>query len=332
MARPLRIQFPGAHYHLMCRGNSRQRIFYADDDRSRFVSLLADSAKTYSVRIHAYILMDNHYHLLIQTLKPNCAEFVRTLNVTYVGWFNHRHDRYGHLFQGRYKAIVIDADNYLLEVSRYIHLNALRTPQFSASGYERRLRHLSSYRWSSLPGYMRAKNAVAFVYYDLTLSMTGGRKSYSQFVIDAIKKEVKNPFMDVKYGLLLGDESFVKKIRAECIEEGSKQEQPSYRELVVQRVNPHRVIEQTAKACSVTEKEILACYVNSEARSIAADLLYKYSDLTQSQIGDMLGGISYSAVSKLRSRLQSRIAKKQKIAVLYEAAEKGIRKLSIVKI
>jgi putative transposase len=332
MARPLRIQFPGAHYHVMCRGNGRQKIFYGEDDQKKFVFLLAESSKTYSIRLHAYILMDNHYHLLIQTPKPNCAEFIRRLNVTYVGWFNHRHDRCGHLFQGRYKAIVIEADSYLLEVSRYLHLNAICSSQFSVSGFERRLHHASSYKWSSLPGYMRPKEAAAFVYYDQILSMIGGRKSYTQFIIDGIKRKPENPFKDVKYGLLLGDESFVRKMRAECIEEGSKQEQPSYRELVVRRVNPRQVIRYVTDACGIKENVILDYYGDSEARGIVAELLYRYSDLTQSQIGDMLGGISYSAVSKLRSRLQRRIANNKRIAALYKEVERRVRELSIVKI
>jgi len=126
MARPLRIQYPGAFYHITCRGNERKEIFLDDKDRNRFLALLTESLETYQVILYAYILMINHFHLLVQTKRANLSEFMRCFNICYTGWFNYRHHRCGHLYQGRYKAFLIDADNYLLEVSRYLHLNSVR--------------------------------------------------------------------------------------------------------------------------------------------------------------------------------------------------------------
>jgi len=332
MARPLRIQFPGAFYHVMCRGNHKQRIFHTDADRNKFISLLIESLEIYSVRLHAYVLMDNHYHLLVQTMKANCGEFMRRFNVSYTGWFNYQHGRCGHLYQGRYKALVIEAESYLLEVSRYLHLNNVRPPYFSATGFHRRWLHASSYRWSSLPGYINKKRTTRFVYYEQILSMVEGRRPYTRFIIDGIKMDTGNPFKDVRYGLLLGDDSFVKKMRAECIEEGSKQEQPSYRELVVEHVEPQRVIECVADVYGVEESVILDFYGDSELRGIVSELLYRYSDLTQAKIGKMIGGLSYSGVSKLRSRLHTKLASNHTIAAKYKEVEKRVKELSIVKI
>lgn len=315
----------------MCRGNGKQQIFHSDYDRKKFVSLLAESLEMYSVRLHAYILMSNHYHVLIQTLKPNCAEFMHRLNVYYAGWFNHRHNRCGHLYQGRYKAIIIEADSYLLEVSRYLHLNSIRSSPRSGKGFQSRWLYASSFQWSSLPGYIKKTRMQKFIYYDQILSMIGNRRYYAQFIADGIKTDIRNPFKEVKYGLLLGDESFVKIMRAECIEEGSKQEQPSYRELVVEKIEPQRVIECIAEVCRVEKKTILDYYGNSEVRGIASELLYRFSDVTQAEIGELLGGISYSGVSRLRHRLQHKLKTNQHTLAKYNEAEKRLQKLSIVK-
>jgi len=100
MVRPLRIQFPGAFYHITCRGIERRKIFMDDKDRSRFFALLTGSLETYQVVLNAYIMMTNHFHLLIQTKKANCSEFMRHFNICYTGWFNWRHNRCGNLYQG----------------------------------------------------------------------------------------------------------------------------------------------------------------------------------------------------------------------------------------
>ncbi len=123
MARPLRIQYPGAVYHVTCRGNERQDIFKDDADRKRFLQILIQSVNIYSVKLFSYVLMSNHFHLLIETPKGNLAEFMRKFNITYTGYYNRRHDRVGHLYQGRYKSILVDKNEYLSILSRYIHLN-----------------------------------------------------------------------------------------------------------------------------------------------------------------------------------------------------------------
>jgi putative transposase len=131
MARPLRIQYPGAYYHVTCRGNERREIFVDATDQQIYLERLSTSLETYNVVLLAYVCMTNHFHVLVSTPEGNLAEFMRHFNISYTSAFNNRHNRVGHLYQGRYKSFLIDADSYLLEVSRYIHLNPVR---IAASG------------------------------------------------------------------------------------------------------------------------------------------------------------------------------------------------------
>jgi putative transposase len=140
MARPLRIEFPNALYHVTSRGNERRSIFRSDRDRKAFLGFLASAIRRFRWSVTAWVLMDNHFHLVIQTPEPNLSRGMQWLNGSYAGWFNHRHNRSGHLFQGRFKAFLIEKESYFAEVIRYVVLNPIRAgivPQ------------PESYRWSS---------------------------------------------------------------------------------------------------------------------------------------------------------------------------------------
>ena len=126
MARPLRLEFPGALYHVTSRGNQRGNIFDDNDDRRQFLLVLQEVCHRYNWICHAYCLMSNHYHLLIETPDGNLSQGMRQLNGVYTQYFNRRHGRVGHVFQGRYKGILVDKNSYLLELARYIVLNPVR--------------------------------------------------------------------------------------------------------------------------------------------------------------------------------------------------------------
>jgi putative transposase len=126
MARPLRIEYEGAFYHVTSRGNEQKKIFYSKSDYEKFKHYLKEAQYKYGYLIHCFVLMTNHYHLLIETPKPNLSRVMHYLNSSYTNYINIKRKRSGHLFQGRYKAILIDRDNYLLELSRYVHLNPIR--------------------------------------------------------------------------------------------------------------------------------------------------------------------------------------------------------------
>ena len=140
MARPLRLEFPGALYHITSRGDRREDIYEVDADRIGFLELIGDVCGSYNWVCYAYCLMSNHYHLLIETPDANLSKGMRQLNGVYTQQFNFRHKRVGHVFQGRYKAIHVDKDDYLLELSRYIVLNPVRAGM---------VRKVHQWSWSS---------------------------------------------------------------------------------------------------------------------------------------------------------------------------------------
>jgi len=134
MARQLRIEYEGAFYHITSRGNERRKIFFSKTDYKKFKEYLSDAQKKYNYRLHCYVLMTNHYHLLIETPDGNMSKVMHYLNGAYTNYINRKRNRYGHLFQGRYKAILVDHYSYLLELSRYLHLNPVRAGMVSKPG------------------------------------------------------------------------------------------------------------------------------------------------------------------------------------------------------
>src|SRR5829696_2716098 len=156
MARPLRIQFPGAIYHVMARGNHRQPIFKHDQDRHLFLKTLRDTCEKTGWRVHAYVLMSNHYHLLLDTPEANLVAGMKWLQGTYTQRYNLKHGICGHLFQGRYKAVVIEEQGtYLQVVSTYIHINPARAGLIKIGEQK-----LQSYCWSSYPLYLNGKRGA----------------------------------------------------------------------------------------------------------------------------------------------------------------------------
>jgi REP element-mobilizing transposase RayT len=208
MARPLRIEFPGAIYHVTSRGNARAVIFVDDGDRNLFLETLAQVVERFNWLCHGYCLMDNHYHLMIETPEGNLAAGMRQLNGVYTQRFNRRQRRVGHLFQGRFKAIVVDRDSYLLELCRYVVLNPVRA---------RMVRQVRDYRWSSYRASAGIEKAPAFLTCDWVLSQFGqhaghARGAYREFVSEGIGGA--SPWDQLTGQVLLGQESFVQELKA----------------------------------------------------------------------------------------------------------------------
>ena len=325
MARPLRIEFPGAFYHVTCRGNQRRVIFIDDNDRHKFLVLLSESLAVYKVTLLAYVLMKNHFHLLIQTTKANLHEFMRRFNICYTGWFNYRHKTCGHLYQGRYKAIIIDADSYLIELSRYIHLNPVRAERYDRTVNRKHWRTLKDYQWSSIHGYVDMKQTVKFIDYDMILEMIGGRRAYRRFIQDGLLKGTKNPLEKVQYQIMLGDEDFVVELKNNFLERGSSREQPVYRELTSENIAPQHVMHHVINVMN-TEMEILRKRERAGVlRGIAAEMLYRYSGLKLADIGKLLGGIDYCAVYQLRRRLKKLLERDKGLRHKFKEIERRIQ-------
>jgi REP element-mobilizing transposase RayT len=206
MARPLRIQFSGAVYHLTARGNARAPIFLDDQDREAFLSVLDDIVDRYHWICHAYCLMGNHYHLLVETPEGNLSQGMRQLNGVYTQKFNRRHGIAGHIFQGRYKSIVVEKDSYLLELCRYIVLNPVRAGLVS---------HPKDYGWSSFKFTAGRAKAPGFLSTDWVLAQfglerTAALKQYREFVLAGRGSDP--PWDRLVGGCLLGEEEFLRSL------------------------------------------------------------------------------------------------------------------------
>jgi putative transposase len=313
MSRPLRIQYPDAYYHVTCRGNERGKIFRDREDQKEFLRLLTRSINIFEVQLLTYALMPNHFHLLVCTPKGNLSEFMRHFNISYTGSFNRKYKRTGHLYQGRYKAFLIDADNYLLEVSRYIHLNPLRMK--SKEPIEKRWQDLLINDSTSLPGYLNQKNRKPFVLYMPILEYFGleSRKAsheYKKFVAEGMEKEILSPLEKGKGTGIIGKEDFVEEIKQlfgkNRKDKQSHREQPALRELV-KIINPDDLIDQYAKLVHKGREELTTKGKQSVERAMLMELLYRICKTTQPEIGELLGGIDYSAVSQARKRLNTKI-------------------------
>ena len=209
MARPLRVEFPGALYHVISRGNERRPIVRDDEDRQRRLDWLRRTVQTYGWRLHAFVLMDNHEHLFVQTPEANLSAGMHDLNSSYTGYFNRRHHRVGHLFQGRFKGHLIEEEGYYLEISRYVHLNPARAKQ---------VKRPEDYSWSSYPGYRWQSRRLDWVTYAAVLGEFGrdptrARQGYRRFVEAGLTRPPPSPFAGALGGLLVGSRSFVDRIR-----------------------------------------------------------------------------------------------------------------------
>ena len=216
MARPLRIQYENAYYHVTCRGNARQTIFSTDADRSAFLDLLGRSLDIYETEILAYVLMSNHFHLLVKTPLGNLQEFMRHFNISYTGWYNRRHRRSGHLYQGRYHSFLIDADNYLKEVSRYIHLNPVKIKQGERPRMPlRRERPCDLTPGAATPDICRPGERRPFLRTDEILAHFGGdtargRRGYARYVEQGLSASLENPLELGKGHGIVGDADYVR--------------------------------------------------------------------------------------------------------------------------
>jgi REP element-mobilizing transposase RayT len=208
MARPLRIEFPGAFYHVMARGNEKRVIYKSHRDRMKFLEYLESASTRYGAVAHSYCLMDNHYHLLLETPDGNLAQIMRHINGSYSTYFNTIHSRVGHLFQGRYNSILVDVDVYCLELSRYIHLNPVKN---GLSPFP------EEYEWSSYRQYLSEQDRSHWLRTDFVLSLIGDgpeiRKRYQKYVEE--DDEIFNEFYREKSSsmAILGRQEFVDEVR-----------------------------------------------------------------------------------------------------------------------
>ena len=208
MSRPLRIEFSGALYHVTSRGDGREAIFLDDEDRYLFLGVFSEIIQDFNWAVHAYCLMDNHYHLIIETPDGNLSKGMRQLNGVYTQRFNRRHGRVGHVFQGRYKAILVEKDSYLMELARYVVLNPVRA---------RMVHQAEEWPWSSYRATAGLCAAPPWLATDWLLGIFSPQrgeaiKRYGTFVVEG--KSQPAPWVRLKNQIYLGSESFVETMQS----------------------------------------------------------------------------------------------------------------------
>lgn len=327
MTRPLRVQYPGALYHVTNRGNDRKAIFKDDIDRGEFLRILSQSINTYGVVLHGFVLMKNHWHILAQTPLGNLGEFMRHFNITYTSHYNRRHHRSGHLYQGRYKSFLVELDCYLSQVSRYIHLNPVKTAGMKKIAIEKQLERLWDYSWSSLPGYTNMAKRLDFVQYATVLAEHGGdtptgRTSYKKQIVEDLTAGV--PIKEQIVGQsILGSENFVTWVKDNFLKIKKDREIPGVGKI-------QRYLSKEAVLAVVEKETGLKNLTGSTgmAKQVVMTALYKYAGLNNREIGDLLD-VDYSTVSQGRKRLREKAEKDSDVELIIRSIDNAMSNIKI---
>ncbi len=301
MARPLRIQYPGALSHVISRGNARGWIVRDDTDREKRLDWLRRTVETYGWHLHAFVLMTKHEHLFVQTPEPNLAAGMQYLNGSYTSYFNRRHRRSGHLFQGRYRGHLVEEQGCFLEVSRYLHLNPVRARIVAAP---------ELWPWSSYAGYRMAQKTLPWVTYRSVLgefarSEAEARRAYVRFVGVALEGKTQSPFASAAGGLLVGSAAFVERIKTLLGERPMDSALPQ-----LEQLRPRVPIEQIIAAVAL-HFEIEAAQwkpgtrSDDASRAVAAYLARRHFGYSAADVATALGYRSHGGVRNALLRIES---------------------------
>ena len=289
MARPLRIEYEGAVYHVTSRGDDRRGIFLEDADRVSFLGILGDAVERFGWICHAYCLMTNHYHLLIETPNANLSRGMRHLNGVYTQRFNRAHGRVGHVMQGRFKSIVVEKESYLLELARYVVLNPVRAEM---------VRRVRDWKWSSYRATAGQEDPLPFLTIKWLLSQFGANPvdavaSYRKFVREGRDIEIWN---ELRGGALMGSDGFVQKLSPYLYEMRQQREIPKGQRLIARPSLQSLFADITSKA-------------DRNEKIHEATRQHEY---TLAQLEEYLG-LHYSTISRIASRVETERTSKDKI-------------------
>ncbi len=309
MARKPRIEFPGGLYHVISRGNNRRPIFRDDVDRKQFLEFLTRCKKQHGFRLLAFVLMSNHIHLLVETGPVPLSKTMQQLLGSYTRYFNRRHHRVGHLFQGRYRAILCDKDLYLLELVRYIHLNPVRSQI---------VKDPVAYRWSGHRAYL-GKQEQGLVDAIPILKMMGrgvgeARRSYLDFVLDGMAKGHREDFYRTREQQLLGSEEFVEEIQSKV--DGVKREKSSRRRVI----ELDAILMAVSNSLRVSPNQILSSSQGRDAslaRGLVAYLARKVDNQPGKSVADFLNR-DPSVVVRMVERVEGKVQDEGRLRKLVE--------------
>ena len=306
MARPLRIEVPNAIYHLMARGNGRQTVFHNDGGYQRMTDGLAKTVSRTGWQVFAYVWMPNHIHLFVRTPKPNLSRGMQYLLSGYANWYAKRHQRTGHLFQGRFKAELVEDESYFWTLSRYIHLNPVR-------GKRPLVEHPRQWPWSSYPGYLRKSACVEWIDCKSVLEAwqgeMGGKNAemaYRRFVESGLETPPTNPLDDALDGWLLGSEAFIQKIKKLLTTTPHVDELPKARRLTSMGAN--QVIAVVAAYFKTSPSSYQTKRSTAAGRDLAAFLAHRQTTATLRELATAFGLSHPDSVSNLIRRAEIAIS------------------------
>jgi putative transposase len=341
MARPLRIEQAGGWYHLTARGNERQPIYRDQRDYQHFCQLLGEAVERFRWRLHAYVLMKNHFHLLVETRDANLSASMQWLGVSYTVWFNRRHQRTGHLFQGRFKSIIVEPATWSVALTHYVHLNPVRVGALGLGKQDRaaaalpgagapdrelvnkRLERLRTFRWSSYPAYVGAARCPQWLTCDTILEHMGQgsdlirQQRYRAEAEKLVRQGLPpTPWEQLQAQVVLGSEKFLRKIHAAIT--GNRREQPS-----LKRLGPRPDWPAVVAALEKIKGEPWSQFrdrYGDYGRDLALYLGRKHCQLKHGQLGALAGGMDYVSVAMAVRRLQARLPRDRSLAAQAEQA------------
>ena len=315
MARKPRIHYPGACYHVMLRGNGGKDIFFSNGDRCRFSLLLQEGVERYKHRIHAFCQMSNHVHLVIQVGEVPLSRVMQNVSFRYTRYINSRKKKIGHVFQGRYKALLIDVDSYLVELVRYIHCNPVRAGLVT---------HPVNYQWSSHNAYL-GNNSIPWLSTNLVLSQFAGRKDkarklYDDFIQDGMAEAHRYEFHSGTYqGRILGDEKFSEKALTLAEEKWKN------------RSTLHQIIDAVCLSYGIEQDIFFASgkkQPGAEARAVAAYLVQEEKHLSLTDLGNFLDR-DLAALSRAAGRIRERAKENPELAEKIISSRKQLQEIAI---
>lgn len=320
MSRPLRINIAGGWYHVTARGQQRRAIYLDQRDRHHFLELLAELPVRHRVELHAYVLMDNHYHLLVRTPEANLSQAIQWLNVSYSVWWNLKHQRCGSVFQGRFKSVVVEGGGWLLPLSHYIHFNPVavkglgmgkREKAAESRGWRKpdkelvakRLEALRGYRWSSYPAYAGYEPGPAWLTTgELLRQVKGERKGYRKLAEDRLRGgQEENLWSALRWGMVLGSETFADSVRQQL----KIGRETSGRKGLRKRIAwAHWV-----RGMEELKGETWASFRDRHGdwgRDVTLWAARRYGGFTLAELAKAAGGLDYTAVYQSTRRLEQR--------------------------
>jgi REP-associated tyrosine transposase len=308
MSRPLRIEYPNAWYHVMNRGRRQEDIFKNKSDYDLFIEIIKETMQLWKLRVAAYCLLPNHYHLLVQTPEANLSRCLRHIDGVYTQKFNRLHNIDGPLFRGRYKSILVEADSYLLPLIKYIHRNPVRAGLAEKP---------SDYEWSSHRLYLAKGKKEDWIFKDFILSMFSGKKeeasrAYKRFVSSEDEERTLRILDKIKWPPFLGSDNFIERIKEKFHSEKLDDEIPQSKELAP-RVE--LIKKMVTRLYGIEGEELLVSRrgVINEARNIAIYLTRQLRGDSLKQIGAHFGMNKYSSVSSVIERIKRDIALDRKL-------------------